>query len=176
MRIAIGADHRGFPAKEFLKQRLEEAGIEVIDCGSHNDVRSDHPIFAWRVARQIKEGKADRGVLVCGTGVGMEIAANKVPGIRAVLCFNREVTRLGRSHNDANVMTLPGDHYSPEQMWELVRVFLSTEFLGGRYAERVEMYHQLEEKGELDNGNDSCDGNDSCGGNQSCRAGEGRSS
>ena len=156
MRIAIGADHRGYPAKEFLKQRLQETGIEVLDCGAHNDVRSDHPVYAYRVARRIKEGRADRGILVCGTGVGMDIAANKIPGIRAVLCFNRDITRLGRSHNDANVMTLPGEHCSHEEMWEMVRLFLSTEFLGGRYQERVDMYRRLEEKGELENGEEAC--------------------
>lgn len=156
MRIALGADHRGFHAKESLKKRLQQAGIEVIDCGSQDDVRSDHPIFAWRVARRIKEGRADRGILVCGTGVGMEIAANKIPGIRAVLCFNREVTRLGRSHNDANVMTLSGDHCSPEEMWEWVQIFLATDFLGGRYQERVNMYRELEETGEIENGEDDC--------------------
>jgi len=151
MRIAIGADHRGFRAKEFLKKHLEAEGVEVVDCGAENDVRSDHPIFAYRVARQIKEGKADRGILVCGTGVGMEIAANKVPGIRAVLAYNREITRLGRSHNDANVMTLAGDHCKLEDMWEMVKIFLSTGFLGGRYQDRVDMYHELEEKGVLEN-------------------------
>lgn len=160
MRIAIGADHRGYQAKEFLTKRLQEAGIEVVDCGAHNDLRSDHPIFAWRVARRIKQGEADRGILVCATGVGMEIAANKIPGIRAVLGFNREITRLGRSHNDANVITLPGEHCSPEEMWELVHIFLSTDFLGGRYRERVDMYHQLEEKGELENGDEGCGNND----------------
>lgn len=162
MRIAIGADHRGYQAKEFLKQRLQEAGVEVVDCGAHNDLRSDHPVYAYRVAREIKQGNADRGLLVCGTGVGMEIAANKIPGIRAVLSFNREITRLGRSHNDANVMTLSGDHCSPEEMWEFVQLFLSTDFLGGRYQERVNMYRKLEETGELENDSVNSNGGERC--------------
>jgi len=151
MKIAIGADHRGYRAKEFLKKHLEAEGVEVVDCGAENDIRSDHPVFAYRVARTVKEGGADRGILVCGTGAGMEIAANKIPGIRAVLAYNREIARLGRSHNDANVITLAGDHCPLDEMWEMVRIFLATKFLGGRYQERVDMYHELEEKGRLEN-------------------------
>lgn len=162
MKIAVGADHRGYRAKESLKRRLQEAGHEVVDCGAHDDIRSDHPIFAYRVARAIVEDRAERGILVCGTGVGMEIAANKVPGIRAVLSYNPEVTRLGRSHNDANVMTLSGDHCSDEEMWAMAETFLSTEFLGGRYQDRVSMYHELEEKGYLDNGSENSAGTDPC--------------
>jgi len=162
MKIAIGADHRGYRAKEYLKTRLQEAGYEVIDCGADDDTRSDHPIFAYRVGRWVRNGEAERGILVCGTGVGMEIAANKIPGIRAVLCYNPEVTRLGRSHNDANVMTLPGDFHAPEDMWPLVQVFLATDSLGGRYQERVEMYRQLEETGELENGSGNATGDNPC--------------
>lgn len=162
MKIAIGADHRGYRAKEFLEARLRQSGHELIDCGAADEARSDHPLFAYRVGRLVAERKADRGILVCGTGVGMEIAANKIPGVRAVLGFNRDIARLGRSHNDANVITLPGDHCPLEEMWELVRIFLSTEFLGGRYQKRVDMYRRLEDTGKLDNGTAACPGDSAC--------------
>jgi len=145
MRIAIGADHWGFKAKEFLKKKLRDEEIEVIDFGAPDDRRSDHPIFADRVARSVRRGESDRGVLICGSGIGMVIGANKVKGIRAAPARTVEDAELSRLHNDANVLALGGKVLTPEQMWEILSVWLKTEFLGGKYKERVDMYHRIEE-------------------------------
>ncbi len=141
----MGGDHWGFKAKEFLKKRLTEAGLEAIDFGAPDDRRSDHPIFADRVARSVQKGESDRGILICGSGIGMTIAANKVKGIRAAPARTVEDAELSRLHNDANVLALGGKVLTPAEMWEIVSVWLKTEFLGGKYKERVDMYHRIEE-------------------------------
>jgi RpiB/LacA/LacB family sugar-phosphate isomerase len=145
MRIAIGADHWGFEAKEFLKGKMTDEGIEVIDFGAPDDGRSDHPIFADRVARSVQRGESDRGVLICGSGIGMVIAANKVKGIRAAPARTVEDAKLSRLHNDANVLALGGKVLTPAEMWEMLSVWLKTEFLGGKYKERVDMVRRIEE-------------------------------
>ncbi len=146
MKIAIGADHAGFQLKEKLREALERAGHEVIDHGTHSAESCDYPDFAAPVARDVAAGKAERGVLVCHSGVGMSLAANKVLGIRAALGVCPEEVALSRGHNDANVLTL-GAHFTPlEDALAMARVFLETRFEGGRHARRVGKITAIEQE------------------------------
>jgi ribose 5-phosphate isomerase B len=145
MRIALGADHGGFRLKEDLRERLQAAGHEVADHGTTSDESVDYPDFAERVARDVAEGRADRGILVCTTGIGMSIAANKIDGIRAALVTNPDAARLTRAHNDANVMTLGAQFTSLEDANEFARVFLETPFDGNRHERRVNKLRALEQ-------------------------------
>ncbi len=147
MKIAIGADHAGFALKESLKRKLVEWGHEVTDCGTGGDEAVDYPDFASAVAREVSGGRSDRGVLVCTTGVGMSIAANKVPGIRAALAVNLDEVFLTRSHNDANILTLGSRYTNEGEAEKLLDVFLTTPFVGGRHARRVEKITALEKNG-----------------------------
>jgi ribose 5-phosphate isomerase B len=144
MKIAIGADHGGFLLKNGLCDRLREDGHEVTDFGAAGTETSDYPDFAGRVARAVASGRFERGVLVCTTGVGMSIAANKVPGIRAALGVNEAEVRLTRAHNNANILTLGAMLVDLETAARLVKIFLETEFEGGRHARRVDKIAALE--------------------------------
>ncbi len=148
MKIAIGADHAGFSLKERLRERLKERGHEVTDFGTASGESADYPDYAERVAEQVANGAADRGVLVCSTGVGMSIAANKVKGIRAALAVNPEEVHLVRSHNDANILAIGAKYTSEEAADEMLGVFLETTFEGGRHARRVAKIAELERKDE----------------------------
>jgi ribose 5-phosphate isomerase B len=147
MRIALGADHAGFVLKQHLCRNLREKGHEVVDTGTVSTDSCDYPDFAAAVAHDVAEGRADRGVLVCSTGVGMSIAANKVPGIRAALGTNGEEVHLARSHNDANVLTLGARYLGEPEADALVETFLTTEFDGGRHARRLAKIAALERIG-----------------------------
>jgi ribose 5-phosphate isomerase B len=146
MKVAIGADHAGFLLKEHLRLKLEHAGHQVLDEGTHSTESCDYPDFAAPVAHDVVEGRADRGILVCGTGVGMSIAANKVDGIRAALGTVPEEVRLARAHNDANILTLGARFIEEPAADALVDVFLDTAFDGGRHARRVAEIAALEGK------------------------------
>jgi len=146
MRVAIGADHAGFLLKERLRIRLEQEGHQVLDEGTHSTESCDYPDFAAPVADDVVAGRADRGILVCGTGVGMSIAANKVDGIRAALGTVPEEVRLARAHNDANILTLGARFIEEPAADALVDVFLDTAFDGGRHAQRVAKIDALEGK------------------------------
>ncbi|MEO0254023.1 MAG: ribose 5-phosphate isomerase B [candidate division WOR-3 bacterium] len=138
IKIAIGADHRGFKIKEIIKKLLKEKDFEVIDLGSFSEESSDYPDFAIRVGEEIKEGKAHFGILVCMTGIGMMIAANKVKGIRAALCRDEEDAYLARAHNDANVLALGSKNFKDEEeLKRIVLKFVETPFEGGRHERRV---------------------------------------
>ena len=137
MKIAAGADHAGFELKQRLVAFLRERGHEVLDLGVDSPVRSDYPDQAVAVARAVAAGTAERGLLVCGTGAGMAIAANKVHGIRAVNCDDLFVARAARAHNDANILTLGARVIGPGLAEELLETFLETPFEGGRHAARV---------------------------------------
>lgn len=137
MRISIASDHAGFEQKERLRAFLEGLGHEVTDHGPANDDRVDYPDYAVPVARDVAEGRADRGVLVCGTGIGMALAADKVAGVRAANIITPQFAQLCREHNDANVITLSGRFVDPEVNEEILRVFLTTDFAGGRHEGRV---------------------------------------
>lgn len=135
--IAIGADHAGFQLKDALVDELKSMGFDVIDMGTNSDASVDYPDYGYAVAKAVMNGKADRGVLVCGTGVGMSIAANRHRGIRAALCTHGVMARLAREHNDANVLVLGARIIGTEVARECVRQFLSVQYAGGRHDARV---------------------------------------
>jgi ribose 5-phosphate isomerase B len=144
MKIALAADHAGFALKEKLRRRLVEEGHEVVDFGTTSEASCDYPDFAQGAARDVAQGRSDRGVLVCYTGIGMSMAANKIHGVRAALGAGEDEVRLTRQHNDANVLTLGARALDEERAMELVHIFLETEFEGGRHARRVAKIAQLE--------------------------------
>ena len=144
MKIAIGADHAGFSLKEKLRQKLAEDGHEVVDFGTESDASCDYPDFAQPVAREVAQGRTDRGILVCSTGIGMAIAANKVDGVRAAPAQRDDEVKLTREHNDANVLTLGAKYLDENRALDLIHIFLNTEFAGGRHARRVAKIAQLE--------------------------------
>jgi ribose 5-phosphate isomerase B len=144
MKIAIGADHAGFALKDQVRDALRLAGHEVVDVGANSAESTDYPDYAGTVAHDVVSGAADRGILVCSTGVGMSIAANKVNGIRAAIAFNLDEVRLTRAHNDANIITLGARYTSSDAANEMVRIFLETPFEGGRHARRVGKIADLE--------------------------------
>lgn len=145
-KIAIGSDHAGFEAKEKAKSELTALGVEVLDKGSHSLDSVDYPDFGAAVARAVASGEVERGVLVCGSGIGVSIAANKIPGARAALCWNEETARLAREHNDANVICFGSRFIKPEQAARMVRIFLETDFAGGRHTQRVEKLSALDKR------------------------------
>lgn len=146
MKIAIGADHGGFQLKNQLREKLTAAGHQVEDFGTNSSDSTDYPDYAGPVAHAVAEGKAERGILVCGSGVGMQIAANKVKGIRAALGVSPEQVALIRQHNNANILTLGERFIQEPAAEELVRIFLETPFEGGRHSQRVEKIMALEKE------------------------------
>jgi ribose 5-phosphate isomerase B len=144
MRISIGADHRGHDLKQKLIPWLQSQGYEVTDEGAATTDSVDYPDYAAKVAHQVAGGQADRGILVCATGVGMCIAANKVHGVRATTCQDEEVARLSRQHNDVNVVCLSGDRLDEPAAQRVLEIWLETEFEGGRHARRVEKIAEVE--------------------------------
>ena len=145
MRIAIGSDHRGKAIKERLVRLLKQQGHEVIDVGTHDSESVDYPDYAKRVGEEILCRNADRGILICGTGVGMAIAANKLPGIRAAAVYDEVTAEMSRRHNNINVLCLPANLLSSSQLEKLVEIFLATEFEGGRHERRLRNVHEIEE-------------------------------
>ncbi|MFO7674693.1 MAG: ribose 5-phosphate isomerase B [bacterium] len=137
MRIALGADHRGFELKERLMRRLAADGHEVADLGTGSSASCDYPEFACAVALAVARGRAERGILVCSTGIGMSIAANRVPGVRAALCSGPKLAELSRRHNDSNVLCLGADFTPAGTAVRTARRWLAAEFEGGRHARRV---------------------------------------
>ncbi|MVX61181.1 ribose 5-phosphate isomerase B [Enterorhabdus mucosicola] len=144
MRVSIGSDHAGFEQKQALVDYLLGKGIEVVDRGPDSDDRVDYPDYAAPVARDVAEGATDYGVLVCGTGIGMAMAADKVPGVRAANIITSEFAALCREHNDANVITLSGRFVPLEENERILDTFLATDFGGGRHAGRVEKIMALD--------------------------------
>ncbi len=144
MRIHIGSDHAGFVLKEDVVEHLEDLGHEVTDVGAFSEESVDYPDYAREVAGAVAAGEADLGVLVCGTGVGMAMAANKVVGVRAVQASDPEFARMARAHNDANVLTLAGRRSSREEAIGIVDAFLETAFEGGRHRRRVDKISDIE--------------------------------
>jgi ribose 5-phosphate isomerase B len=141
--IALGADHAGYEYKDKLISYLTENGYKCIDCGTNGPESVDYPIHASRVCELVRSGECAFGILVCGTGIGMSIAANKHRGIRAALCNEAESTAMTRHHNNANVLCLGARMIPYERALELTNVFLSTEYDGGRHERRVEMLDKL---------------------------------
>ena len=148
MKIAIGADHAAFAEKAAVREHLKAAGHEVHDLGTDTEASCDYPDFAYLVARAVANGEAERGLLVCGTGVGMAMTANKVPGVRAAVCESAQTVEMTRRHNDANVLCLGARVLPLEQITALTDLFLATDFEGGRHARRVGKIGVVEEGGD----------------------------
>lgn len=144
MKIAIAADHAGFALKERLRLKLSERGHDVVDYGTASTDSCDYPDYARQVAGEVGQGRSDRGILVCSTGIGMAMAANKVAGVRAAPAQSEDEVRLTREHNDANVLTLGARYLDEERAAALIDIFLNTEFTGGRHARRVAKIAALE--------------------------------
>jgi ribose 5-phosphate isomerase B len=138
MRYAIGCDHAGFGMKEAIKSEFAKWGGELVDCGTHGPESVDYPDYARDVASRVVSGECERGILICGTGIGMSITANRFAGIRAALCFNEEMAELSRQHNDANILVLPGRCIPIGQALRIVELWMRIHFEGGRHRRRLE--------------------------------------
>ena len=142
--IAIGADHGGFKLKEEIKKYLDEMKIEYKDFGTYSEERTDYPIYAKKVAKAIINGECDRGILLCTSGCGVAMVANKYKGIRAGTILNEEEAMYAKADDDINVITIGGRTTNKEEAIKIVRMWLATEFKGGRYQERIEMIYEIE--------------------------------
>ena len=148
MKIAIGNDHVAVEMKEHIKSYLQEKGHEIIDCGTNSSERTDYPIYGKRVAELVKSKECDYGVLICGTGVGISLAANKVDGIRAVVCSEPYSARLSRQHNNANIVAFGARVVGQATAEMIVDEFFSAEYEGGRHQKRIDMISAIE-RGEM---------------------------
>lgn len=146
MKVAIGSDHGGLDLKEAVISVLKELAITVDDMGTHDRASCDYPDFAQRVGEAVAAGQADQGILICGTGIGMSMAANKLPGIRAALCNEIFSAQMARAHNDANILCLGARVVGPGVATEIVRAYFTGSFEGGRHARRVEKIGHLESR------------------------------
>jgi ribose 5-phosphate isomerase B len=146
LRVAIGSDHRGFAAKEKIKSMLASKGYEVIDMGTDSPASCDYPDTAYPTCKTVTSGKADIGILLCGTGIGMSISANKVHGIRAACCHDELTAEMARRHNNANILCLPADLIGEELTRRIVDVWLNTAFEGGRHERRIKRIAEYELK------------------------------
>lgn len=138
MKIAIGNDHAGTEYKNTIVAYLESKGIEVTNYGTNNEDSVDYPDFVHPVANDVEEGNVDRGIIICGSGNGASMTANKHQGVRCALCWTGEITKLAREHNNANILSIPARFVSQTQAVDMVDIFLSTKFEGGRHQNRVE--------------------------------------
>ena len=145
MKIAVGSDHRGFEAKQLIKAIVTQLGHDCVDVGTTNNHPVDYPDQAYLAATAVANGKADMAILVCATGLGMSITANKIKGIRAALCHDELTARISRDHNDANVLCLSGDQIGEVLLRKIVEVWLDTDFSGGRHLRRVKKIAAIEQ-------------------------------
>lgn len=143
MKIAVASDHGGYLLKETVKKHLEDRGIEVLDLGTHSEESVDYPVYGKLCGETVANGEADLGVVCCGTGIGISIAANKVKGIRCGLCTSVEMAHLTKQHNNANVLALGGRTTQPELALAIVDEWLDTKFEGGRHQRRVDMLDRM---------------------------------
>lgn len=148
MKIAIGSDHVGFPLKEHMIKYLKEKGHEVTDLGTDGTQRVDYPVYGRKVANAVADGDVDRGVLICGTGVGISIAANKVHGIRAVVCSEPYSVKFARQHNNANIVAFGARVVGTATAEMIVDEFLAAEYEGGRHQKRIDMICEIEKEGK----------------------------
>ena len=148
MKIAIGSDHAGFETKEEVKKLLKEKGYEFDDLGAvEYDPKDDYPIYGEKVAKAVASGEYDRGIVICGSGIGISISANKVPGTRAAACYNTEMAKISREHNDANILALSGRIKTDQSASEITEVWLETPFSEGeRHKRRIEQIEKIERK------------------------------
>lgn len=147
MKIAIGNDHAALELKREIAEYLKELGHEAVNFGTDTPESCDYPVFGEKVARAVAGGEADCGILICGTGVGISLAANKVKGIRCAVCSEPVTARLVKQHNNANIIAFGARIVGSEMAKEIVKAYLDAEFLGGRHADRVAMIMDIEEKG-----------------------------
>ncbi len=145
MKIAVGNDHRGLMAMEQVKAIIAQLKHECVDFGSNSDQPVDYPDVAYQAAKAVSDNEADRAILICGTGIGMSITANKIKGVRAALCFDELNAQVSRHHNDANVLCLAGDLLGASMLRKIVETWLSTDFSGGRHQRRVNKIKAIEE-------------------------------
>jgi ribose 5-phosphate isomerase B len=143
-KILIASDHAGFDLKEKLKKFLEKKGIAAKDLGTYSRERCDYPLYAYELAKAISLKKAKRGILICKSGVGTSIVANRVPGVRASLCHNLKIAKLTRQHNDSNVLVLGSGFVKPDLAKKMVIAWLNTKFLGGRHLRRVKLINRID--------------------------------
>jgi ribose 5-phosphate isomerase B len=147
MKIAIGSDHGGFELKQKIIQELTQTyGAEVVDCGCSGTESVDYPDFGQKVAETVASGEAERGIVICGTGIGISISANKVPGIRAALCTNEYMAKMSRQHNNANVLAMGARVIGDELAKDILRVWMTTDYEGGRHQRRLDKISAIEEK------------------------------
>ena len=144
--IALGCDHGGFKLKERVKVYLDEIGAEYKDFGTYDDERTDYPIYVEKVVDSIKSNESEKGILICTTGNGVSIAANKTRGIRCANCFNEEMARLAKAHNNANILAMPAGFVSEREAILMIRTWLATEFMGGRHSDRLKMIEDIEDR------------------------------
>lgn len=145
--VALGCDHAGFPLKDVVRRYLEAQGLEVLDVGCPSEASVDYPVFGAEVARRIASGQAERGIIICGSGVGMSMVANRFRGVRAALANDLYTAQMSRRHNDANVLCLGSRIVGPGLALEIVRAFIETPFEGGRHKRRVDMIDEQAPRG-----------------------------
>ena len=143
-KVALAADHAGYEEKEKIKRTLDEMGVEYVDMGTNSTDSVDYPDYAKKVAEAVSHGDVEQGLLVCGSGTGMAIAANKVKGARAAVAWNPDIARLAREHNDANILSLPARFMSDEEAGKVLKAWFDARFEGGRHAKRVDKIKELE--------------------------------
>jgi ribose 5-phosphate isomerase B len=146
MKVSIGCDHAGVALKNAILPVLDELSIEYEDVGTNNEISVDYPDFGEKVSELVSRGMVDRGILICGTGIGMSIVANKFPNVRASLCYNSYSAEMSRLHNDANILILPGRVIDKEEAKEIVRIWFKTPFEGGRHQRRLDKIMAIERK------------------------------
>lgn len=144
MKIALAADHAGFEEKEKIKKTLDEIGVEYTDMGTNSPESVDYPDYARKVGEAVAGGEYEQGLLVCGSGTGMAISANKVRGVRAAVAWNEEIARLARQHNNANVLSLAARYLTDDENEKIVKAWFAADFEGGRHERRVEKIEQIE--------------------------------
>lgn len=144
MKISIGCDHGGFALKEQVAEHLKQLGHEVVDCGTYSTDSCDYPEFGAKAARMVADGQCQRGVVICTTGIGISISANKVKGIRCALCMNTDMAMMTRKHNDANMIAMGAKYVTTQLAFEMVDIFLATDFEGGRHQIRVDKLMNIE--------------------------------
>lgn len=148
MKVVVASDHRGLESKELIKTLVEQLGYSCDDFGAKDSHPVDYPDIAFAAAKAVADGEADKAILVCGTGIGMCIAANKIQGIRAALCFDELNARISRQHNDSNVLCLSGDLLGESSLRKIVEVWLEAKFSGGRHDRRVRKIESIEQGGD----------------------------
>lgn len=142
MKIAIGCDHAGYKLKEIVKDKLTKEGYELIDLGTNSSESVDYPIYGRAVGEKVASGECDKGIAICGTGIGISISCNKVKGVRAALCNTEHLAEMSREHNDANVLCLGAREIDKELALKIVEKWLSTDFLGGKHLRRIKMLEE----------------------------------